>query len=160
MRKIELEKMSFYVTNGTKNDIFVKSFEEVIRTINLEIRDFIGKEEINLNKAKNIEELENMLEALNVKNKNDYEITAIYPVITDYDNKKILFYNLEEITEYFRKNYPDFYKENDSVRPPRWLPGCSESADCGGPPAHRVDCTRHEKSQCAPLPECPAAASN
>jgi hypothetical protein len=113
MRKIELEKMSFYVTNGTKNDIFVKSFEEVIRTINLEIRDFIGKEEINLNKAKNIEELENMLEALNVKNKNDYEITAIYPVITDYDNKKILFYNLEEITEYFRKNYPDFYKENE-----------------------------------------------
>lgn len=113
MQRIELEKMSFYVTNGTKNDVFVKRFEEVIRTINLEMKDFISKEEINLNKAKNIEELEKMLETLNVKNKNNYEITAIYPVITDYDNKKILFYNLEEITEYFKKNYPDFYKEND-----------------------------------------------
>ena len=113
MQRIELEKMSFYVTNGTKNDVFVKRFEEVIRTINLEMKDFIGKEEINLNKAKNIEELEKMLETLNIKNKNNYEITAIYPVITDYDNKKTLFYNLEEITEYFKKNYPDFYKEND-----------------------------------------------
>ena len=110
---IELERMNFYVTNRTKNDVFVKTFEEVLKTINLEMKDFIGKEDINLYEVKNIEELEKILEELNRKNKNNYEITAIRPTIIEYDNKKILFYNLEEIKKYFEKIYSNFYEKNE-----------------------------------------------
>jgi hypothetical protein len=110
--KAELRKMKFYVTNSTKNDVFVKSFEEVIRIIEFEMKDFIGKEKIKLDEAKNIEELEKMIETLNVKNKNNYEITVVYPVIIDYD-KKVLFYSSEVIIEYFKENAPDFYKRKN-----------------------------------------------
>ena len=111
--KAELEKMKFYVTNSAKNDVFVKSFEEVIRIIEFEMKDFIGKEKIKLDEAKNIEELEKMIETLNIKNKNNYGITVIYPVIIDYDNKKVLFYSSEIITEYFKENDLDFYKRKN-----------------------------------------------
>ena len=108
---IRLEKMKFYVTN-TKNDVFTDTYEGVLRTIR-EMKDFIGKEDINLYEVKNIEELEKILEELNRKNKNNYEITAIRPTIIEYDNKKILFYNLEEIKKYFEKIYSNFYEKNE-----------------------------------------------
>ena len=109
---IELEKMKFYVTKDAKNDVFINTYEEVLRTIR-EMKDFIGKEDINLYEVKNIEELEKILEELNRKNKNNYEITAIRPTIIEYDNKKILFYNLEEIKKYFEKIYSNFYEKNE-----------------------------------------------
>lgn len=110
--EIILEKIKFYVTNGTKNDVFTDTYEEVLRTIR-EMKDFIGKEDIVLGNAKTLEELEKKLEELSSKNKDRYEITVIRPTIIKYQDKEILFYSEEEIKEYFKKNHPDFYEENE-----------------------------------------------
>ena len=84
---IRLEKMKFYVTNGTKNDVFTDTYEGVLRTIR-EMKDFIGKEAIVLNNTKTLEELEKILEELNIKNKDRYEITVIRPTIIKYQDKE------------------------------------------------------------------------
>lgn len=110
--EIRLEKIKFYVTNGTKNDVFTDTYEGVLRTIR-EMKDFIGKEDIVLGNAKTLEELEKKLEELSSKNKDRYEITVIRPTIIKYQDKEILFYSEEEIKKYFEKNYPDFYEENE-----------------------------------------------
>ena len=70
-----LQKYNLYLNNGADSFIIkdMKEFEKYVRE---ELKDFIGKEKLNL-KPNSIEELEKTIEVINEKNKNQISFFLI-----------------------------------------------------------------------------------
>lgn len=63
-----LEKYNLYLNDGAEQ-FKIESLEEFERHVNLELKEFKGKEELNL-KPTSVEELEEVIEIINENNKN------------------------------------------------------------------------------------------
>lgn len=69
-----LKDYNLYLNNG--DQFKIESLEEFERHVKLELKDFKGKEELNL-KPKSVEELEEVIEKINKNNKNGIDFFLI-----------------------------------------------------------------------------------
>ena len=70
-----LEKYNLYLNDGAEQ-FKIESLEEFERHVNLELKEFNGKEDLNL-KPETIEELEETIRTINENNKNGIDFFLI-----------------------------------------------------------------------------------